>query len=163
MASLTHVKARSASGKHGWRIQFVDGVGVRRSIYMGPVPKKMAESWVSRVERIHSCNVTGSALDTELAVWIRDLPDVAHEKLARAGLVESRVPAEASMRTLRQLADAFLERSSGKQATIRGFKQTLDCLIEFFGADTAVQTITAEDADKWRAWVVTDRMGSGER
>ena len=50
MASLSRVKARTKEGKPGWRIQFMDGAGVRRSVYLGAVPKKAAESWVARIE-----------------------------------------------------------------------------------------------------------------
>jgi len=48
MASLSRIKARTPDGKHGWRIQFMDGSATRRSIYLGGVPKKVAQSWALR-------------------------------------------------------------------------------------------------------------------
>jgi len=163
MASLSRVKARTQNGKPGWRIQFMDGAGVRRSVYLGAVPKKAAESWVARIESLLACGLTGIAWDTDLAAWVRDLPDVSHAKLAVAGLIDPRNPVERQVATLSKLTTAFVDRSAGKPATIRGFNQTLDSLKEFFGADTPLDGITAEGADEWRNWVVKDRTGSGRR
>jgi integrase len=163
MASLIFVKARTGAGKSGWRIQFMDGDGRRRSVYLGAVPKKVAKAWVSRVEEMVSCSLTGVAWDSELAAWIGGLPDMAYGKLAHAGLVAPRESPESATHTMAQLTAAFVARSSGKPATIRGFQQTLDSLKNFFGDDVVVESITAEDADRWRAWVVQDTEGSGRR
>ncbi len=65
--------------------------------------------------------------------------------------------------TLCQLTEAFVARSTSKPATVQSFQQTLDSLTAFFGAGKPVDAITAEDAEKWRAWVVRDKKGSGRR
>jgi integrase len=36
-------------------------------------------------------------------------------------------------------------------------------LVAFFGADATIDSITAENADAWRVWVVKDKEGSGRR
>jgi len=144
-------------------IQFMDGTATRRSIYLGGVPKKVAQSWVVRVEEIVACGLTGVAWDTDLAAWVRDLPDAAHDKLAKAGLTEPRRPTDVRVATLARLTTTFLERSSAKPATIRGFKQTLDSLHAFLGAETPIEAITAEQADAWRVWITRDTEGSGRR
>jgi integrase len=163
MASLSRIKARTTDGKPGWRIQFMDGAATRRSIYLGGVPKKVAQSWVVRVEEIVACGLGGVAWDADLAAWVRDLPDAAHNKLSQAGLVEPRHPMEAEVVTLSRLTASFTERSSGKPATIRGFKQTLDSLLTFLGAETPIETITAEQADAWRVWIMRETEGSSRR
>jgi len=163
MASLSRTKARTTDGKPGWRIQFMDGAGRRRSVYLGAVPKKIAQSWVSRVEDLLACRLTGASWDTDLSVWVRDLPDVSHAKLSDAGLVERRRATECETATVAKLMAVFLSRSSARPATLRGFKQTLDSLTEFFGANTRLDSITAEGADDWRRWVMSDKRGSGRR
>ncbi len=163
MASLNRLKARGEGGKPTWRIQFYDGRGVRRTIYLGSLPKKAAETWLHRVEQLNACLVAGVALDTDLAAWVGALPDVSHEKLVQVGLVETRAETEETVVTLSRLTTTFIERSSGKPATIKGFQQTLDSLLAFFGAESPVRSITAEGADAWRVWVVKDRDGSGRR
>jgi integrase len=163
MASLSRIRPRGERGQGGWRIQFSDGGGQRLSIHLGSVPKKAAETWLARVEQLVASLVTGVAWDTDLACWVRDLPDVAHKKLAKVGLVEPREPDPRQSITVGTLTRTFVERSTAKPTTILGFKQTLDALNEFFGADKTIATITAEDADRWRAWVVQDKQGSGNR
>jgi len=76
---------------------------------------------------------------------------------------EPRAPLVPRVVTLSQLTAAFIERSTGRPATVRGFQQTLDSLLAYFGADAPLETITAEGADSWRAWVVNDKKGSGRR
>jgi integrase len=163
MASLSRTKARTATGKAGWRIQFMDGAGSRRSIYLSAIPKKIAQSWVSRVEDLLVCRLTGASWSTDLATWVGELPDVSHAKLADAGLVEPRRSVERDPVTLGKLTSTFISRFSGKPSTVRGFNQTLQSLKDFFGENARLDAITAEGADDWRNWVVNDKKGSGRR
>jgi integrase len=162
MASLTRLNPRSAAGRPTWRVQFVDGGGVRRAVYLGDLNKKAADLWLNRIEQLNAHVLAGVSMDTELAAWVASLPDVTHGKLVQVGLVEARAGAREAM-TLGQLTKAFTERSTSKPGTIRSFKQTLDSLEAFFGAATLITEITAEGADQWRAWVVRDKKGSGRR
>lgn len=163
MASLSRVRARGQDGRGGWRIQFMDGRGRRGSVHLGPVPKKIASSWQSRVEQLVACRISGVAMDTDLSVWVGGLPDASYLKLSRAGLVEPREARDQQPRTLSSLLRAFEERSSARQSTKRGFKQTLDSLLEHFGGETPVSRITAEQAEAWRVWIASDTKGSGNR
>ena len=163
MASLYRLKARGADGKPTWRILFYDGAGERRSVRLGDLPKKSAATWQYRVEQLNACKVSGTAIDTDLSAWVASLPDVSHEKLSQVGLVEPRQSLELTRITVAKLVKIFVERSSAKPATIRGFRQTLDSLEAYFGADTDITTITPEGADTWRAWIVGDKRGSGRR
>ena len=163
MASLHRLKARGQGGKPTWRIQFYDGAGDRRAVHLGALPKKAAETWQARIEQLNACVVAGVAIDADLATWVASLPDVSHRKLARVGLVEPRAETEKGAVTLAELTRKFVERSAGKPATLRGFQQTLDSLVAFFGADTAVTSITPEGADAWRVFVMRDKKGSGRR
>ena len=163
MASLTRLKARGAGGKPSWRIQFYDGAGDRRAVHLGTLPKKAAETWQSRVEQLNACAVAGVAIATDLAAWVASLPDVSHGKLSRVGLVEPRAAADKEIITLGRLTNTFSDRSTGKPSTIKSYKQTLDSLVEFFGADVPVDAITADGADRWRVWIMTEKKGSGRR
>ena len=157
MASL--IWDKSKEGKTA-RIQFV--VGDRRpAVRLGKVPVKVATTWLFRVEQLVANQVGGVAHDADLAAWLRDLPEKAYGRLAKVGLVPVRDAASAV--TVVKLTEAFTDRSSGRPATIAGYKQTLDSLVAFFGADTAITSITAEGADAWRVWVVKDKKGSGRR
>ena len=162
MATLTRLKSRGQDGKPTWRVQFYDGAGRRHSVYVGAVPRKAADVWLNRVEQLSACRTAGVAPDTDLAAWVGSLPDSSHAKLEKAGLVEPRLAAREIV-SLGQLTKAFTERSTTKPATIQSFKQTLDSLEACLGASTPITSLTAEDADRWRAWVVRDKKGSGRR
>ena len=102
-------------------------------------------------------------MDADLASWVAAVPDVSYGKLEQVGLVTARAPTCRDGVPLSRLTEAFIERSSGKPATVKGFVQTLDSLLAFFGADAAINSITAGGADAWRVWVVKDKKGSGRR
>ncbi len=163
MATLTRLKARGNDGKPTWRIQFYDGAGRRHSVYVGAVPRKAADVWLNRIEQLNACRIAGVAPDTDLAAWVGSLPTGSHDKLVQARLVEPRRDTERESITVAKLTAAFVERSPAKPTTIRGFQQTLDSLVAFFGADATIDSITAENADAWRVWVVKDKEGSGRR
>jgi len=163
MATLTRIKPRGANGKHSWRVQFYDGKGTRRAVYVGAVPKKAAQTWSDRIEQLNACAIAGTALDPDLAGWVGGLPDVSHRRLVKVGLAPPRDDDSSLNRSVGELTEAFLKRSTGRPATIRGFQQTLDSIKAFFGPDTRLAEISAEKADAWRVWVVNDRQGSGRR
>jgi integrase len=163
MANMTRLKARGRTGKPTWRIQFYDGAGDRRAIYLGAVPKKAADVWLYRIEQLNACTIAGVTPDTDLAAWVGSLPEVSHERLVQVGLVEPRQSSSRKDITIGQLTQAFVDRSTSKPATIQSFHQTLDSLVAFFGSDKSLESITAENADQWQAWVVRDKKGSGRR
>jgi hypothetical protein len=126
MANMTRLKARGRTGKPTWRIQFYDGAGDRRAIYLGAVPKKAADVWLNRIEQLNACTIAGVATDTDLAAWVGSLPDASDERLVQVGLAEPRDSSNRGSMTVARLTEAFVERSAGKPATIRGFQQTLN-------------------------------------
>ena len=158
MASLIRDKARGAAAGHTYRIQFCDGHGQRQAIYLGRSSLRVAEEWRSRVEQLVACKIGGVALSADLAAWLRDLPEVAHGKLAHVGLVGERVAAEVV--TLAKLIEAFVSRTSAGPVTVKAYKQTTDSMLAFYGKDKAVVSITTEDADSWRNWIAKDKKGT---
>jgi integrase len=157
MASLTW--DRGKTGKSA-RIQFVIG-DCRQAVRLGRVPVKVAQTWLYRIEQLVSCRVGGVAHDADLAGWLRDLPDDAHERLARVGLVSGRQAA--AVVTLGTLCDAFKTRAVVKASTAKNFPQTLDSLTSFYGAEKPLAAITPASADEWRAWVASDTKGESGR
>jgi integrase len=147
MASL------STNSKGLRRILFVDTAGERRCVHLGRMPQKAAESFLRRMEELSANRIAGVANSTELASWLRSLPDAIHAKLVNVGLVDAR--AAAQVRTVGELLEAFEKRAIVKASTRKAYKQTTDSLRAFLGAETALQAVTAERADAWRKWIST--------
>jgi integrase len=135
----------------------------RKAVRLGKVPTKVADEWKRRVEEMVANLVGGVAPDANLAVWLRDLPDDAHEKLSRVGLVAERVREDKPVRTLKALCDAFKGRAAVKASTAAAYGQAVDSLTAFFGEDRDVATITTEHADEWKKAISTATAGEGRR
>jgi integrase len=135
------------------RIQFLDD-GARRTIRLGKMPKKSAESVKARVEHLIVARTAGVAIDAETARWVADLGDDLHDKIARVGLV---TPREARVVvTLEALLDAFDADAAHdvKMSTRTRQAQARRHLIEHFGPDRDVSTITASEGAAWRARLI---------
>jgi len=85
MASISHDK------KSGRRtVQFVGTDGKRRSIRLGKVSKRQAESAKGFIEDLVACLTTGTAPKNATAEWLAGLPGVIRQRVERAGLNRSR-------------------------------------------------------------------------
>ena len=158
MASLIRDKPRGEKPGFTYRILFTDGAGDRQAIYLGRTSARVGEEWRSRVEQLVAAKIGGVAISADLATWLRDLPEVAHAKLARVGLVGERAKAEVV--TLEHLLRSFVEKASVKPRTVAGYKHASDSLLEFFGPQKPIAEITTEDADGWRNWVATNKKST---
>ena len=150
MASVS----RDANGTK--RVLFIGGDGKRRTIRLGRVPGKAAESVKLRVEALNAARITGTPIDSDLAAWVRDLPDAMHERLARVGLVESRE--SAATITLDDLVDRFEQSAVVKPATRAAYRQTTGSLREHLGGETPVRSVTPAHADRWRKAIADSKL-----
>src|SRR5215207_1656727 len=100
MASISSDKAGNRT------LQFVAGDGKRRSIRLGKVPKKTADSIRIRVEFLNAAAVGNTPLDAETAAWVTRVGDDLHAKLAAVGLVPSRTPM--AVATLAEFCDGYI-------------------------------------------------------
>ena len=91
----------------GYAVQLVGTDGKRRSLRLGKVPKKSADSIKLRVESLHACAVAGLPWDADLAAWVGGLSDDMASKLAGLGLTPTRQS---------QCLGAFLDNYIGGRA-----------------------------------------------
>ncbi len=150
MASLI----RDSGGRK--RVQFFDREGERRTVRLGRVSQRWAESALGKIEKLVADSFEGTGHDPEVAKWVADLPRLLHRRVVRVGLVAPRIEDEAAPEvTLGTLVEKFLKRSSGKASTGKVYRQCSESLLEFFGADAPLSGITAERADEYRSWLTT--------
>ena len=151
MASLYREKTMPGEP---WRIRFTDGNGKRKSVWIGQMQRKAAETVLSKVEEILNCQLAGTSLSQETTVWLRKLPDELYGRLVDAGLVELRKQA-----SLEFLIERYIEANKGGKspATLEKWGYDRDRLVAFFGADREVTKITRRDCESYKTWLYTEK------
>jgi hypothetical protein len=139
------------------RILFVDQNGSRKTIRLGKCSRTQAEKFKVRVQSLIAGRF--STVEPETARWVVDLPDDMHARLAAVGLVS---PRAAAMRfTLGPFLDEYIaSRQDVKPNTVLVYGRTGKHLVEFFGADKALQDITEGEADEWRLYLVSQGLAT---
>ena len=128
------------------RVQFIAPGGARRTLHLGDVDRRYAETVRVRVESILSARMIDQPLDRDTSAWLGKIEDPLYHKLALVGLVKAR-----ECRTLGQWLQAFMDsRSALKPESTRKLEQTRSKLEGFFGAGKLLHHISAEEASRWR-------------
>ena len=141
MASI----AREKDGRR--RILFVAPDGARKTIRLGKTSDKIASMVKGHVEHLLTAQGNGGAPERHTALWLADIPDPLHARLARVGLVQ---PRERADTTLGGLLDVWERSLTVKPSTLIAYGQARDALLEHFGRDRRAAKITTRDCDEWR-------------
>ena len=132
------------------RIVFTSPDGVRKSLWLGKMTVRLAETVKQKVERIIATKITGTPLDDDTAKWIAKLDDTLSNKLMKAGLIHKRDSV-----TLQKFIDGYIEsRSDVKSATIITYHNARRNLIKFFGPNKPLRDINPGDADDFRLFLL---------
>jgi integrase len=146
MASVTN-------GNDGLRcVQFVGLDNRRRTVRLGRVPKRHAESFKTSLERLIAAVTVGHAPDGETSRWLAALPDRQYAHLVRGGLVPERVADEERPKmTVRAFLKSWIDSRKGdyKPASLVAWGQVVAALNECFG-DRPIEEITVADAESFR-------------
>ncbi|MEM6553961.1 MAG: tyrosine-type recombinase/integrase [Planctomycetota bacterium] len=134
-------------------MQYVHADGRRRSVRLGKVSKANAEGVKLKVEQLSACSTTGQPIPRDLALWLRDLDDKLHGKLAASHLVQPRVAA-----TLGPFLDEWITaRVDVQKATRETYHRAALHLVQFFGRDCDLRKLDPAGADRWRVWLTGER------
>jgi integrase len=129
------------------RVTFVTGDGKHRSLRLGKVSKKQADSFRVRIEQLLQDKALGSSHDAAVIEWIKALPPLTRRRLEAVDLLE---PATGSI-SLATLIERFMKARTVKDGTMATYKQCTDSLLKHLGAETPIDRITPVDAEEWRA------------
>ena len=142
----------SRDSKTGCRsIQFVASDGKRKTIRLGKVSQKDAESIKLKVEALAVAVKAGLPFDNEVAGWLAKIGDDLHAKLTAVGLVKGRATAR-----LGEFLDAYLERRkppAGKQSTYKALRCSCRRILLFFDRNKDIRDVTPDDADNFLLWM----------
>jgi integrase len=148
MASLTNEP-------NGHRtIQFALEDGRRRSIRLGKINKKAAQTIKIKIEHLINHRKYGHPLDETTARWLKTLGETMSERLVAAGLLEKKECAN-----LGQFLDEYTSgRTDVKGSTQLVYGHTRRNLIAYFGREKALRDITRGDADAWRRYLIDEGL-----
>lgn len=133
-------------------IQFLGTDGKRRSIRLGKVSLRQAETIKIRVEQLVGAAISGHAPDDQTSRWVAGLDDLLVGKLAQAGLVPKR---ESS--TLGPFVDGYIEsRTDVKAFTKNTYISGRASLLRFFGPDKPLRDVNEGDAEDYRRALLRD-------
>ena len=143
MASL------SKDSRGSWYIQYQDRNRQRRTLRLGRINKRSAQTIAIRVRELVSANLAGTAPDNATSIWLSEIGDQLSDKLAALGLIGQR-----NSTTLgAYIADYIEKRTDVADSTKRKWRKTHSSLLEYFGERKPIQTITRGDAAQWRRTV----------
>jgi len=149
------VASVSRDAKTGRRtVQFIGIDGKRRSLRLGKVNKRQAETVRAYVEDLVAALITGHAPSDETNRWITNLPDLWRDRLAAVGLIAAWERTE--QLTLKPFLDRYMEtRADIKPSTRVALGQTIRYLTEFFGDNKPLRDIKPGDADEWQQYLIS--------
>jgi integrase len=131
----------------------------RRCIPIGMMNKAMAVQIKGFIETLIAARRAGMiCTDGKVCDWLNDVGDDLHTKLCELDLCQPRVArvneVAPTILTLGEFIDGYIERRSDvKDATVVWYQATRRCLVEFFGEDRPLDSITAGEANDFRRWL----------
>jgi integrase len=147
-----------------YEVRYIGPDNERTSIYLPAKTTKLEATTVgSKVDHIVARQITGNSPDPTVAQWLAGLPAKLYDKLARAGLTAPKAEPEAepvteqppSKPTLNEWTRRCIEKHSGKASTVEQLEITARGLLQYFGPDRSIETITPGDAEDFRNWLQT--------
>jgi integrase len=130
------------------RILFVAPDESRKTIRLGKIDRKSANAIARHVEAQLSAKIGGQPVPRDTAAWLSSIGAKLRDKLAAAGLVEAHQRA-----ALGEFLNSFIANRKPTAApnTITNLEQAKRRLVEHFGADRDMSSITHADAERWAA------------
>ena len=124
--------------------------GPRKTVRLGRVNSKLAESWCAKIEAIIADKLANRPHDAELSQWLANLDEAMLGRLKAVGLAEGVGLAQI---TLQEFMDRFFKALTGKDSTRTSYGNVRRNLEEFLGGQRQLRGISAPDADEWSAWL----------
>ncbi len=133
------------------RIWFVDAAWKRKGVRIGKATDDYAELFKLKLEDLVTATITNTSPRPELAMWVMSLSEELQDRLARVGLVEieKAEPEPAAPMLAAFIDDWVTSRHDVRPATKQIYSRSRHFLIEFFGAERRLDSITRGDADEW--------------
>lgn len=142
------------SGKYSVRV-IIDGT--RKTIAVGTKSKSRADRAAERIQDLATSRELGEMPEKETKKWLSKQPQKIREKLAKLGLIELSAEDDRTSSTLSRFLTDYITKygRAKKPTTVTTWKQCERLLLEFFPADTQIDSITPGDAEDFRNYLLT--------
>ncbi|MGC6448540.1 MAG: tyrosine-type recombinase/integrase [Rubripirellula sp.] len=126
--------------------------GKRRTIYLGRVSKRDAQTIKINVEQLQSSRVAGVAIAPMQALWLSEITgSKLHDRLVELGLADQAQRASEDI-TLVDFWSEYIDSQHMAEQTSYLYANTLRDISGFFGAEKLIKDITSDDVRKLRSW-----------
>ncbi len=130
------------------------GSGNTRTITLGQMPKRAAESIRVKVEDLVPAQLAGHIPSDETSRWVGRLDPKFRDKLESVGLIQSR-----NTRTLGNWLDEYLQNKDElKPCSLKKLKETAGKLLDFFDNDIPLNQVTPNHGVHWRRRLKTSGL-----
>lgn len=162
---MASIRTEAANGRRA--IQFSDRDGVRRTIRLGKVTKRDAEQAKRYIEAMLSAQLAGTALDRQTSLWLAEVGDRIHDRLARVGLCEPRETARetdvekpAEVTLCEFLSQYLAMRSTVTDSTRLVWGHVVRNLESCFGAKRVLPEFTKGDGVRFREFLAKQKLAA---
>lgn len=153
MASLYREKDR---GRDGYRLRFRDHLQKQRSLWLGDMSRRTAESVQRHVTELVRARKANVRAETDSIKWAESLQGRIRDRLAEIGLA-SAVRAARSQDEGRLLgpflASYITQRTDAKPSTITNYNHAKRWLVDYFGDRKILAEITPADCERWQRYL----------
>lgn len=120
-------------------------IGSEKKKMCGYKTKRQTERAGDKLDSLVRSRTRGADLPQDVVDWLTGLDDKFYAKLVGLGLADVRIKAG----TIKDLVELFTQDKTVKPQTIKNRRMTANHIFQFFGEETAVAAITAEQVIKF--------------
>jgi len=140
-------------------LRYYDPSGQRKTVTLNTKSERKANRLKLYIEDLVSSQVSGGVLDPGTSAWLAALDPRMVKRLAKCGLVQvSEQEVDTSdLLTLEEMLQRYFDRRTDvKPATLIKWRHAQRNLLEHFGADRPITSITAGDAKDFERYLKTE-------
>ena len=145
-------------------VRFYDHQGNRRSVALGAIPKRAAESAAGHIQGLVNSKIGGLQAYPENVEWACDQKPRVVDYLSGLGLIQPRmpetpvaIPAAPIAPTVEEWFDQFIKGRQGSVGTKTVWTRSKNQAVKFFGKNKPIDSITTGEAITW-----FERMRNGD-
>ncbi len=147
------------------KIQFSDGDGKRKTVYLGDMPMRDVKEVRAKIEAILEAKLSRRSLAPEVAEWVGGAPAVLADKLVGVGLIAPRLDgneADCGARLGQFLTDHLARRTDLKGTSLVVYEHVQCNLQAFFGKEQPIREITEGQAVDFGRYLAGDKAHRGK-